>query len=225
MKFSNNIIPDKVLIKETFKQFILVQDHPCVMAQSSMRSHSLEVQTVGDLNQSKTITEILAKLKSYIAEAKLNPGNFASLAISFATPAPPDEITYEKVLWKLLQDIHEADPKPWDKSVSSDAESEHFSFSIFGEAFYVVGMHPHSSRDARRFPYPVVVFNLHSQFEKLRNMKVYKKTRDRIRQRDRVKNGSVNPMLQDFGSGSEARQYSGREVDESWKCPFQVSKK
>jgi hypothetical protein len=27
-------------------------------------------------------------------------------------------------------------------------------------------------------------------------------------------------MLKDHGQGLEAPQYSGREVDESWKCPF-----
>ncbi len=222
---SQNLKTKSVEVKDSFREFILESDHPCIMAQSSMRSDSLQVHTVADLNDSDTIKKILTKLKIYIAETKNNPGNFASMAIAFEAPQPMDEVRFEKVLWKFLQDIHEADPKPWDKSVSSDAESEHFSFSIFGEAFYIVGMHPNSSRDARRFPYPVVVFNLHSQFEKLRNMKVYKKTRDRIRQRDRMKNGSVNPMLQDFGQASEARQYSGRKVDASWKCPFLASKK
>jgi len=32
--------------------------------------------------------------------------------------------------------------------------------------------------------------------------------------------GSLNPNLADFGERSEARQYSGREVEEHWRCPF-----
>jgi FPC/CPF motif-containing protein YcgG len=32
--------------------------------------------------------------------------------------------------------------------------------------------------------------------------------------------GTVNPMLAEFGEQSEARQYSGRDVGEIWKCPF-----
>ena len=32
--------------------------------------------------------------------------------------------------------------------------------------------------------------------------------------------GSLNPMLAQHGEASEARQYSGRQVDDGWKCPF-----
>ena len=41
-----------------------------------------------------------------------------------------------------------------------------------------------------------------------------------VRERDKALAGSVNPMLADFGRGSEAAQYSGREVGPDWKCPF-----
>ena len=33
-----------------------------------------------------------------------------------------------------------------------------------------------------------------------------------------------NPMLRDFGQGSEAAQYSGRMVGEEWQCPFSARK-
>ncbi|MBA3796937.1 MAG: YqcI/YcgG family protein, partial [Chloroflexi bacterium] len=39
-------------------------------------------------------------------------------------------------------------------------------------------------------------------------------------QREVALQGSINPMLSDFGTRSEARQYAGREVDEEWRCPF-----
>ena len=81
-------------------------------------------------------------------------------------------------------------------------------------------MHPNSSRKARKSPKPTLVFNLHSQFEKLREMGVYDQVRDRIRNRDLQKNGSINPMMMDFGKRSEAAQYSGREVNNNWECPF-----
>ena len=29
-----------------------------------------------------------------------------------------------------------------------------------------------------------------------------------------------SPMTADFGTRSEAAQYSGRHVDDAWKCPF-----
>ena len=34
--------------------------------------------------------------------------------------------------------------------------------------------------------------------------------------------GSINPMLSDFGSGREAAQYSGRQVEPGWTCPLKV---
>jgi len=38
--------------------------------------------------------------------------------------------------------------------------------------------------------------------------------------RDEAIAGSRNPMLTRHGELSEARQYSGRSVDEVWRCPF-----
>ncbi|HKJ80258.1 MAG TPA: guanitoxin biosynthesis heme-dependent pre-guanitoxin N-hydroxylase GntA, partial [Prolixibacteraceae bacterium] len=112
------------------------------------------------------------------------------------------------------------DDQPWDETVSADCTDDNFSFSVLNHAFYIIGLHPNSSRKARRSPYPAMVFNLHWQFEQLREMGTYKQVKETIRQRDIEFEGSINPMLDDFGDRSEARQYSGRAVDDSWKCPF-----
>tara|TARA_R110002124_G_scaffold254044_2_gene419466 strand:- start:4131 stop:4460 length:330 start_codon:yes stop_codon:yes gene_type:complete len=104
--------------------------------------------------------------------------------------------------------------------VSNDPADSNFSFSIAGKAFYIVGMHPKSSRMARQAPFPAMVFNLHAQFEKLRDMNVYKRVRNRIRDRDIKLQGNINPVLEDFGVESEAKQYSGRYVGKEWKCPY-----
>ena len=34
--------------------------------------------------------------------------------------------------------------------------------------------------------------------------------------------GSINPVLSQFGKGSEAIQYAGRAVAADWRCPFHV---
>ena len=119
-----------------------------------------------------------------------------------------------------MQELHKHDDCEWDPNVSNDPESPNFSFSIKGKAFYIVGLHPKSSRMARQSPYPTVVFNLHWQFEKLREMGTYKKVKKRIRRRDKKLQGYINPVLKDFGTDTETRQYSGRNVEEDWKCPF-----
>ena len=92
--------------------------------------------------------------------------------------------------------------------------------SFGGEAFFVVGLHPQSSRPARRFEAPAMVFNLHDQFERLRAEGRYDKLRGTILQRDEQLAGSINPMLAEHGTTSAARQYSGRAVSDAWKCPF-----
>ncbi len=80
-------------------------------------------------------------------------------------------------------------------------------------------MHAGASRIARCFRHPVLVFNSHRQFEQLRADGRYAKLQQATRERDRAMQGSINPNLADFGAASEARQYSGREVEEDWQCP------
>jgi FPC/CPF motif-containing protein YcgG len=108
----------------------------------------------------------------------------------------------------------------WDKDVESDTASHRFSYTIG-----VIGMHPKASRLARTFSYPTVVFNLHEQFARLRSRGKFETMKQTIRAREMTFQGSINPMLSNFGENSEARQYSGRAVSDNWTCPFHVQKK
>lgn len=110
--------------------------------------------------------------------------------------------------------------QPPDHRVSVDPDDPHFSLSFGGEAFFVVGLHPHASRPARRFERPALIFNLHDQFEQLRAAGIYDRMRETIVARDVALAGEPNPMLAPHGTISEARQYSGRAVDDDWICPF-----
>jgi FPC/CPF motif-containing protein YcgG len=119
-----------------------------------------------------------------------------------------------------LQSLHNADDTEWDSNVSKNPNDPDFSFSLKGKAFYVIGMHPKSSRMARQAPYCTVVFNLHGQFERLRLMGRYQTVKNKIRERDKKLQGSINPVLRDYGTDTETKQYSGRHVGDEWKCPF-----
>lgn len=81
----------------------------------------------------------------------------------------------------------------------------------------MVGLHPSASRLA---PMPMLVFNLHEQFQRLRAGGGYDRMRETIRRRDRNFQGTNNPMVADHGEISEARQYSGRAVEVGWRAPF-----
>ncbi len=212
-------------VQNEMRDFILEQDHPCLMAQSVFKTDNVIIKEYSTFDSILTANYLIRDLKNYLEGYDFESKDNRTFIAVFPEVSFRDEVEFENRLWLLLQLIHHYDEKDWDKSVDVDPKSENFSFSILGNAFYLVGMHPGSSRAARQSPYPAIAFNLHLQFEKLREMGVYESVRDSIRQRDEAKNGSINPMLQDFGHSSEARQYSGRAVGKEWKCPFLHQKK
>ena len=208
------------LNEDNFKKFIIDEDHPCIMSQTIFSSENYQLHTYNGLGSQTAAKNILEDLKNYLEGYDFSTNEFFSFIAVFEDESHYSEIEFEELLWKQLQNIHNIDHKNWDSTVSKNPKNKSFSFSILGTAFYIVGMHPNSSRNARRSPRPTLVLNLHRQFEKLRQMRVYDRIRDTIRKRDVQKNGSMNPMLVDFGNRSEALQYSGRAVDNNWECPF-----
>ena len=213
--------PDRLQrIEKEFHEFIIKENHPCIMANTVFSMNEYDLRLYENLGDKTTATRLLQDLQEYIISYNFNNNKFKTFIAVFPDAEVLTEVEFENLLWRQLQFIHDNDDKPWDHRVSSNPEDNNFSFSIAGNAFYVVGMHPKSSRMARQAPYPTLVFNLHWQFEKLREMKIYHKVRDKIRERDVELQGNINPVLEDFGQTSEARQYSGRNVVKSWKCPF-----
>ncbi len=211
-------------IEEDFKEFIIDKTHPCVMANTVFAMGDYDLHVYDKLGTKKTAKKLLEELGAYIENYNFSDNKFKTFMAVFPDTEVVSEIEFENLLWRQLQFVHDIDGTDWDHRVSSDPENNNFSFSIGGRAFYVIGMHPKSSRMARRAPYTTMVFNLHWQFEKLREMGAYHKIRDKIRERDAALQGDINPVLADFGDSSEARQYSGRNVGEKWKCPFHSNK-
>ena len=66
----------------------------------------------------------------------------------FRGPAIESEQHFENLLWSQLQGMHDIDSDffAWDQRVDSDPKSNNFSFSIGGQAMFVIGMHPKASR-------------------------------------------------------------------------------
>ncbi|MBP1839488.1 guanitoxin biosynthesis heme-dependent pre-guanitoxin N-hydroxylase GntA [Formosa algae] len=207
-------------IDKAYRNFILKKKHPCVMAKSVFMMNDYHLHTYKSMSEDESIKNILNDLDSFINQYDFHTNTFQSFMAVFPYQQFDSEIEFETALWKTLQKLYNLDDCEWDDSVSDNPEDSNFSFSLKGKAFYIVGLHPNSSRLARQSPYPTIVFNLHWQFEKLRDMGTYKKVKKRIRKRDRKLQGHINPVLKDFGKDSETKQYSGRQVDASWTCPF-----
>ena len=216
----NPIVAEEQKIKAEFSEFILENNHPCVMAQTVFSMDKVDFHVYENFGSKNTAIKILKDLKQYIANYDFESKEFLTFMAVFKGRKNFTEEQFEDLLWSQLNLLHEVDTDEWDKEVSDDPNNKDFSFSLGGKAFYMVGLHPNSSRKARQTPYPAIAFNLHHQFEKLREMGTFEVVRDRIRERDLELQGSINPMLEDFGENSEARQYSGRKVGEEWKCPF-----
>ncbi len=211
--------------KKEYDDFILGKDHPCLMAQTVFSMDQVDFHEYENFGSRETAKAILKDLQKYIKKYDFESNDFLTFLAVFKGGKDYSEEEFEKLLWEQLQYLHEEDVSHWDESVKPDPEDPDFSFSLGGKAFYIVGMHPNSSRKARQTPFPTIAFNLHWQFEKLREMNTYQTVRDKIRERDIALQGDINPMLEDFGERSEARQYSGRKVGDDWKCPFLHKKK
>lgn len=215
----NSINLPRNKVTRAIKEFIVEGDHPCLMAQSVIEENAVDTIVL----QGSSFNEI-KKLYTFIENSVLtkntNSNVFTSLIAVFPDLVMEDVEEFELFLWEVLYKLNAMDAYDWDPSVSEKLHDNNYSFSIAGAAFYIVGMFPNSPRKARRMPFVSLVFNYHSQFERLRKMGAFDHVKKRIRQRDKRLQGSINPMLKDFGKESEAMQYSGRIVDKRWKCPY-----
>jgi hypothetical protein len=215
-------------LSNEFRAFIDQVSFPCVGAKSALAKGTLEILIARDLRSNWDDRKIYDGLERIIEAYRSDRGLFRSFAVIFEGPLGLDETSFERYLWARAESLTNKDT--WlgasrDPSVSDDPDDPHFSLSFAGEAFFIVGLHPTASRPARRFRRPVMVFNLHDQFEQLREQGRYEKMRETIIKRDIELAGSANPMLARHGTASEARQYSGREVGPDWTCPFRPVQK
>lgn len=210
-------------LKERFTAFISDRRFPCVGAKSALARQQMEIMVAGDIRCPRDDERIHAGLTVFAARYHAEPRAFQSFVVIFETASPLSEEAFEAALWARAEALERRDltaGQAYDPRVSPDVDDPHFSLSFGGEAFFLVGLHPGASRPARRFEQPVLVFNPHDQFERLRAADRYETLRKSIIERDIAIAGSANPMLARHGEVSEARQYSGRAVDDSWQCPY-----
>ena len=210
-------------IVAAIEEMVAHPEYPCLGARSVFRRDAATVVVLDDLADTSTggaLDTLGATLARYADEADAD-GDLVSFVACFREPVPQHEREFETLLWAALQHLHDKDDAPWADGVAADPENPHFAFSVAGTAFFVVGLHPNASRVARRAPVPTLVFNLHEQFDRMRQDGRYQRMRDTIRRRDTDLQGFRNPMVSDHGDSSEARQYAGRAVPEDWSAPFE----
>ena len=205
-----------------YLDFINEKNFPCIAAKAALSADQIKIMVAGHLGCPKDDADIVRFLYGFVDLYRTANTSYHSAVIIFAHPEECSEEQFSDMLWHRLQAISDLDAKQfgWDPRVGKDTSSRDFSFSVKEEALYVIGLHARSSRKARQFKYPAIVFNPHQQFERLRATNKYLSMREAVRKRDIKLSGSVNPMLADFGESSEVFQYSGLQYDNNWKCPF-----
>ncbi|MBC8136771.1 MAG: YqcI/YcgG family protein [Fibrella sp.] len=216
--------PVAEFVHDSFRALILNPRFTCVAAKSAFNKDNYRFSSYQHNLASPEATALLTRdLYLFVNDQqRMQENGFFTFVATFTGPSGLNEAAFEGLLWSQLQELHnnDASVSEWDATVSADPESPHFEWSFGGQAFFVVGLHPASSRFTRRFPFPTLVFNAHFQFEQLREAGKYERMQDVMRSRDTALQGTINPNLADFGDSSDARQYSGRQVEGDWRCPF-----
>ena len=214
--------PLQEFVHDSLRSLVLNPRFSCVGAKSAVRRGGYRFGLYDSLGSPGTTAGLARDLFEFVEDQPLLESEFTTFVASFRGPVTADEGQFEGLLWAQLQRLHEEDRQhhPWDPAVNADPEDSNFAFSFAGRAFFVVGLHPGASRFARRFAWPTLVFNAHEQFQKLREEGRFGRLREVIRARELILQGELNPNLSDFGEFPEARQYSGRPVEEGWRCPF-----
>lgn len=211
------------LANDAFRSFVLDEQFPCLGARSAIRRDTYRIGAYARLDDAAVSEGLARDLYAFALERRALDSDYTTFVAVFRERgAAAGEEAFEDALWSQLQRLHDVDVRyhPWDARVSGDPDDPHFSFSVAGNAFFVVGLHPAASREARRFAWPTLVFNAHQQFEHLRTDGRFSGLQKQIRARDMRLSGNLNPNLDDYGQHSEARQYSGRSIGEAWTCPF-----
>jgi FPC/CPF motif-containing protein YcgG len=205
-----------------FRAFVGDSRFPCLGGASVVRRRKYQLHVYGMLGSAASARPLARDLDAFVRDTPEEGGTPRAFVAVFPRRPPATEHAFERRLWTQLQRLHDRDDPAagWDPTVSADPDDPRFSFSFAGRAFFVVGLHSRSSRLARRFRWPALVFNPHAQFERLRAEGRYARFQAVIRERDLAFQGTANPNLSDFGERSEARQYSGRAAEPLWRCPF-----
>ncbi len=208
------------------RQFITDAQFPCVGAKAALAKGRIVPVMARSITSAWDDLAIHHALMEFVGEVQQDPRLFQSFAVIFEGPHTLDEEQFEEHMWHRLQSMSDKDRwlgQPYSRQANPDPSDPHFALSYAGEAFFVVGLHPHASRQARRFATPTLIFNTRAQFDQLRAEGRYEKMHSTIIERDLKLSGSINPMLARHGETSEARQYSGRAVDENWECAFRYT--
>ena len=150
---------------------------------------------------------------------------FVTFAASFREPNIESQMEGAEYFYTLLKNLHNIDRQhfAWDPNpnVSDDIANPDFSFSVGGNSFFMPFLYEYSGSKSRRSMIPMVVFNAHIIFDKLRSIKfnrnggetnAYEQLETIIRDRQ---TWGVHPNLGEHGEVNEFVQYALVDPDDA----------
>jgi FPC/CPF motif-containing protein YcgG len=219
-------IQEAAAVDQAIRELVLQKDYPCVAAIQSVHRAESRFGVYSDFGTGRCGERLRQALQEFVEEQTRSRSEYLSYWAIFDGRTDFSETEFERGLWRELSSLTSEQQKAGDWGEhNSDVNSEKFEFCLFGEPFFVVGLHPASSRKARRFQRPALVFNVFSQFQSLQKKGVYERMVQSNRLRDRRFQGNANPMAERHGEKWEAIQFSGKSNGDQWKCPFHFLQK
>lgn len=212
-------------IEMEIKNLVSQKDYPCVAALKSYHKDDYQVGFYKDFGNGSSWRSLRNDLLFFLSEQKKTNSPYLSFWAIF-DPTDLSEEKFELDMWTELSNLTSVEDKQfdWPKTSNSNPEDKSFRFGLGGSEFFVVGLHSNSSRNARKFSRPVLIFNIFEQFELLAKQGLYYPMIETNRKRDEKFQGFANPMAVQHNDDWEAIQFSGKKNPTTWKCPFRFLK-
>jgi FPC/CPF motif-containing protein YcgG len=206
--------PKAVLVHNQFRAMVLSSAFPCLGASGALRRDEYQFAVYSDLGSRAAVEANAKDLHSFVEGFETGSNGVAVLVACFGGPVISSEEQFEQALFGHLESLHRVDERR-EPNPAIDPTDDDRGFIFHRRNFFIVGFHPAASRWARRFAWPVLVFNSLSHEVELRKSGKYDRVKEKIRDRDVRLQGSLNPSL----DLCQAAQFSGRTVGPDWNPP------
>jgi uncharacterized protein len=200
---------------------------PCIYAIKAEQNNTLRFAFLQDSQSDASIAAFGDALSEYVEVCHSLRPHTAFLA--FFGP-DREEMTLEEhhaEFWRVLQRLHEIDPRPWPQQIPMDPAEPLWEFCFNGEPMFVLGSGPvHVARRSRFSPVRAISFQPRFMFDELIDTpdllaRARKIIRGRVLEMDGL---PVHPMIQMYheDGNREWRQYVVPEDNSpiEGSCPF-----
>ncbi|UKY54505.1 guanitoxin biosynthesis heme-dependent pre-guanitoxin N-hydroxylase GntA [Streptomyces inhibens] len=203
-------------------QFLLGDSFPCLAGRSAWRQGGITHHHYTWFGDDTAARHMAADLQTYVEAVDWDAKPFTSFVATFSGLLQVSDTEFEHLMWQQLQAVHDHDSRThaWADGYAPDPSSRTFAYSVAGHPFFVIGLHETHSRIGRRPPFPMLAFNSHAQFDRIKAAGLWDRLQEKIRKQDIELQGDINPNLLEYEQLSEARRYSGRRKPADWTCPF-----